>query len=198
MVMLLSVCLALLSNVFAFELDRSVLDNSNVSFIPHTTPKPYQRYVSYEMNYAPVKELLEVLKLQTGPLKDRGEAHITVITPPEFDLVLGKLLTIEEINEVALAENIQDATFEPVCVGTGSKLDRTAYYVVVRAPELVRIREAVYALYLSKEGADPKAFNPHRFFPHITLGYVNDDVHESDGLEKTDKTCPRGWEITLR
>lgn len=198
MVVFASVCLALISQVFAFEIDRSVLDNRNVSFIPHVTPLPYQRYVSYEINYAPVKELLETLKRQTGQLKDRGEAHITVITPPEFDDVLGKLVTIEEINEVVLAENIQSATFEPVCVGTGSKLERTAYYLVVRSPDLIRIREAVHALYLTKKGADPAAFNPNKYYPHITLGYIVNDVHESDGLYKTEETCPREWTVTVR
>lgn len=171
----------------AYELDRSALDNREVAFIPHTTPKPYLRYVSYEINYPPVRALLEEVKAKVGPLSDRGEAHITVITPPEFDRVLGKVLTIEEINEVVLAENIQQATYEPVCVGTGSKGDRKAYYIVVRSPELVRIRRAVHDLYLAKKGQEQ--FDPEWFFPHITLGYINGDVHEDDGLYKNEKTC---------
>lgn len=184
--------------VFAFELDRRVLDNRSVPFIPHTIPKPFLSYVSYEIQYPPVKELLEELKLTTGPISDRGEAHITVITPPEFDDVLGKVLTIEEINELVLSENIQGATFEPVCVGTGAKDERRAWFVVVNSPDLIRIREAVYTLYLSKPGADPKAFNPARFYPHITLGFIAGDVHESDGLYKDVKTCLSNGQITLR
>lgn len=180
----------------AYELDRSALDNSEVAFIPHTIPKPYQSYVSYEIAYPPVKELLEELKKTTGPLTDRGEAHITVITPPEFDRVLSKVLKIEEINELVLAENIQRATYEPVCIGSGSKDDRKTYYVVVRSPELLRLREAVHKLYLEKNGKE--IFDPGNYYPHITLGYINGDVHEDDGLKKNDKTCLPDSEVEVR
>lgn len=180
----------------AYELDRSALDNSSVDFIPHTIPKPYLSYVSYEIKYPPVREILEELKQNVGPLTDRGEAHITVITPPEFDRVLSEVLTIEEINEVVLAENIQRATYEPVCVGSGSAGNRKTYYIVVRSPELVRIRKAVRDLYVAKKGTRP--FDPEWFFPHITLGYINGDVHEDDRLYKDDKTCLPDSTVNIR
>lgn len=181
----------------AYELDRAALDNSSITFIPHSTPKPFLSYVSYEIAYQPVRELLLELKKNTGPLSDRGEAHITVITPPEFDNVLGKVLTIGEINDLVVSENIQGATYEPVCVGSGSKGDRRAYYVVVTSPDLLRIRKAVHELYVSRNG-DPEAFDPEWFFPHITLGYINGDVHETDGLLKDDKTCLPDSSIIIR
>lgn len=183
--------------LLSFFLDLSALDNRNVNFIPHTVPKPFQSYVSYEIQYGPVKSLLEDLKKITGPLTDRGEAHITVITLPEFDNVLSKKLTIEEINEVVLAENIQAATYEPVCIGTGSKGNRTAYYLVVKSPDLIRIRKSVRDLFIAKDG-DPEAFDENHYYPHVTLGYINDDVHESDGLYKTKETCPEDWYVITR
>lgn len=181
----------------AYELDRAALDNSRISFIPHSIPKPFLSYISYEISYSPVRELFEELKKTTGPLSDRGEAHITVITPPEFDNVLGKVLTIEEINDLVVSENIQSATYEPVCVGSGSKGDRRAYYVVVTSPDLLRIRRAVRDFYVSRKG-DPDAFDPEWFFPHITLGYINGDVHETDGLFKNDKTCLPDSTVSIR
>ena len=56
--------------------------------------------------YAPVQKLYkQVEAFEGGRLKNRGEAHITVITPVEFWNVLKPQgLTMQEIQKIALAQ----------------------------------------------------------------------------------------------
>lgn len=129
-------------------------------------------------------------------LSSRGEAHITVITPPEFDNYLKPSgVSINEIDAIALKYNIQKAPFQIGCLGAGTamktiggvKTKAIAFYLLVRSQVLNQIRMEVYRLAKKK---DPYTkFDPTNFYPHITVAYLNDDVHESDGLIKDARTC---------
>jgi hypothetical protein len=126
-------------------------------------------------------------------LKTRGEAHITVVTPVEYWHVLRKVgVTIAEINLIAQESQIQRAQFRVICLGKRSKelagIKESTYYVVVRSPDLLQIRRKVRDLYLSKRGSR-RAFKPENWLPHITLGYTERDLHESDGVKKDENSC---------
>jgi hypothetical protein len=41
------------------------------------------------------------------PIINRGEAHITVLTPPEFTVLSLAGVTIDDINQIALDSKIQ-------------------------------------------------------------------------------------------
>jgi len=170
-----------------FVLSKKALDGSQEAFLPR------QDYLQMVLPYPPVRELYEEFTRQpsTPNLKNRGEAHITVITPPEF-AALVKAVSIDEVNEIARAEKIQNSRIEAVCLGSGQAIvdgrgERT-YFVVVRALDLVRIRARIYDRYLKNGGANG-VFDPNHFYPHVTLGFTKSDLHEQQGVVKGENSC---------
>jgi 2'-5' RNA ligase len=164
-----------------------------VEFIAHTEEKPMKAYLSMNLPYGPYKDLLEQLQRVEGiTLSNRGEAHITVVTPIEYDKILKKHLSIAEIHKIAEAAKIQETAFIPVCVGKGQKelngKIEKAYFVVVDSPALIDLRGQIEAAYV-KNGGKPQHFVPERFFPHVTLGYTARDLHYEDGVIKNKTNC---------
>ena len=178
----------------SFELSNAVHENSTLKFKPHQGPGEYDSYLSMEIQYEPMADLFKQLLLdRRESLTNRGEAHITVVTPVEFYKRLRPLgIKIQQIDAIALEHRIQFSEFTPICLGRGqikigNNLEET-YYVVVNSPDLLSIRKVVYELVLSK-GGSKEDFDPDHFFPHITLGFTKRDLHESDGILKGPKTC---------
>lgn len=136
-------------------------------------------------------------------LKSRGEAHITILTPLEFD-ILNTTLSIQEINTIAQTMKIQNIQWTPLCVGYGvdSKNSKNStYFVVVKAEEAINLRKKIFEAYLKKH-QDLKNFDPLHFYPHITIGFTDRDLHESDGIIKDVQRCffdlstPEGKKLT--
>ncbi len=85
--------------------------------------RPFQTALAMNIQYMPVKVTRDALshsiKYQlnffTGWNK-AGEAHVTVITPPEFDAIIGKFVSIDRIEQIALSNDIQssDITIEGI------------------------------------------------------------------------------------
>lgn len=176
-----------------FKLSKKVFDNSNLDFIPHQGGGPFDSYLTMEIQFEPMAELFKQLLIQKRmPLTNRGEAHITVVTPIEYNEVLKTKLSMKEIDNLAKEANIQSSKFETVCLGKGSleiekKLEQT-FYVVVRSQALLKIREAIQKLFI-KKGGDGNLFKPSQYYPHITLGFTKRDLHESDGVTKDERSC---------
>ncbi|KAJ2672226.1 hypothetical protein IWW42_002952 [Coemansia sp. RSA 1085] len=149
-------------NAPTFTLKRTALDSSKVPFTSHSLDTPFGSYLQQTLDYAPFSDLFESINATTGTLQTRGEAHVTVVTPPEFDRVLKPAgVTIEEIDDIAKQANIQLSRLTPVCVGRfkGSlpnpKVDADKgtfllYSLVVADEfgELLAIRKRVFELYL--------------------------------------------------
>lgn len=174
---------------FAFSLSKTVYNNADLAFIQHEGNGAFDSYLSMEVRYAPVKELfLSLVKSEGKELKNRGEAHITVITPVEFFEVLKSKVSITEINEIAKKSRIQNSAFKVVCLGKGSLKKDDTYYVVVNSVDLLEIRKKVQKLFESRGGV-AGTFMAEHFFPHITLGFTTRDLHETDGVVKNDKSC---------
>jgi len=171
------------------SLDSSVFRNSELNQLSHRGDGQFSTYLSMDIQYSPVKELWKEIETLVGlKLKNRGEAHITTITPPEFFHQLKGVITIDEIEEIARKKSIQASKFEVVCLGRGQKDDMSTFYVVVKSQDLLDIRREVENLYLKKAG-QPGKFKADRFYPHITVGFNKRDLHESDGIIKDEKTC---------
>ncbi len=157
-------------------------------FIAHSGDHPLQTYLALNVPFEPVKPLFKGLTetLQTS-LKTRGEAHITVVSPIEFDSVLSKVLTAKDLETLALEMNIQKSHYEILGLGSGRKIldghPEETYFLVAKAPDLLSIRQAVLKLYLDKGGTQG-AFNPNDFTPHITVGFTKRDLHKEDGVIK--------------
>ena len=184
----------------ALPISDQVFDNSSLAFIEHNKDKPFGRYLTQNIQYPPIKALHKTLQLQLQQaLINRGEAHITVVTPPEFDRQLKPHISIEQINKIARDMNIQDAQFELVCLGRGQvRQDNktlSTYFVVVESPQLLAIRQAVHDKFV-ENGGDAKAFKPTHFYPHITVGYTDKDLHESQGVFKDKRSCYRSLTLT--
>ena len=169
-------------------LDTQVYDGGSQAFIEHLGTGFFQSYLTMNLPYEPVRGLWEQMEKKLGKrLINRGEAHITVITPPEFTSGLDKKVSIQEIHNIAKKMKIQKSNFDVLCIGSGKKkidgkLEET-FFVVVQSNDLMKIRKAVQKLFV-KRGGDPSQFRPEKFYPHITIGFTKRDLHESDGVIK--------------
>jgi 2'-5' RNA ligase len=174
-----------------FSVDKTL----NAPFIKHEDKPPY---LAFNLKGDAIKEYFEKIDhFSYRTLKNRGESHITVITPPEFQDDLSKFISIQEINEIAEKNNIQQSTYKPLCIGKGMATDKEkfleTYYIVVESENLFKIRKEIAKLYNSKGG---KKFDPMNYYPHITLGFTDRDLFESDGLIKNNKTCMKTLHIS--
>jgi len=149
-------------------------------------------YLSLDLPYEPFEKIrLQLEKEQQLTLQNRGEAHITVITPPEFKKIQKKI-SMKEIHQLAKKMGLEQTSYTPVCVGksvlTQSGSEMATYYIVVDAEKLFKIRKAVHELFV-KKGGDDFDFLPEKFYPHVTLGFTHRDLHFEDGIRKDASSC---------
>lgn len=182
-----------------YYVSEQVFKNNKLPFISHQGNGAFDSYLTMEVNYPPVQDVFKQLTIAKKiKLKNRGEAHITVITPVEYSEILKSKLTMSEIDDIAKANQIQNSKFDVVCVGMGSleveNKTESAYFIVVRSPDLLKIREEIQKLFVSK-GGDKEFFKPAYFYPHITLGFTLRDLHVTDGVIKDESSCTGDLEI---
>lgn len=175
-----------------YTLDHEIY-NKDQKFIAHEGKGRFGRYISMNIAYAPVKKLYEEVEKREGvSLKNRGEAHITVITPVEFYDVLKDKVSIRDLIALSKMYKLQSSNFKVDCLGQGEKLikakqERTIY-IVVSSADLLEYRKKVEELFI-KRGGKEGAFRAENFYPHITVGFTKRDLHESDGIIKNRKSC---------
>lgn len=177
----------------AKTLNYSAKVYTEAPFIAHSENKPMKSYVAMNLAYEPISEIRKNLEKHLGQkLISRDEAHITVITPPEYDKVLKKRVGIQELNSLAQKRNLQTTSFKLLCIGKGTTtIDGAAqstYYAVVDSESLYTFRKEVQKLYVSR-GGRALDFNPELFFAHITLGFTKRDLHLEDGVTKDATSC---------
>lgn len=177
-----------------FTLSNKIFDNSKLSFISHAGDGKFDSYLTMEVQFKPAAELFTQLLIdQRKQLSNRGEAHITVITPIEyFNILKPQGILISEIDEIAKKYLIQRSNFEVICIGRGTAIvdgkSEETYYIVVNSKELRSLRFKIQELFISK-GGRPADFKADNYFPHITLGFTKRDLHESDGVIKNSNSC---------
>lgn len=153
--------------------------------------EPQSHYVAQNLRYAPFEQLRQQVESRLKiELKNRGEAHITVITPPEWTL-LSQKLQMSEVNAWAEAAALHHSPYVPLCVGRFHKGHQSTYYVVVESPALLEFREKLRAEFTKRGGTGD--FEPTHFKPHITLGFTARDLHEQDGAVKDASSCWMRW-----
>lgn len=176
-----------------YYIDSRVQQNADLKFISHQGDGRFGTYLTMEVQYEPVKNLFEQIQTQKKlKLKNRGEAHITVVTPIEYYDVLKTHLSMNEIDQLAQTLNIQAARFEIKCLGrgqvkVGEKTDQT-FYIVVNSAKLLEIRKEIQKLFEQKGGV-VNSFKAEQYYPHITVGFTTRDLHESDGVIKNESSC---------
>jgi len=177
-----------------FQLNPEIQNASATPFIPHKGKGEFDSYLSMNLPFAPMAKLLEQFQAQEPrPLKDRGEAHITIITPVEFWHQLKPAgITIQQIDQIANEMKLQSSAFEIICLGKGEATlngkDEQTYYVVVQSEALLNIRRKIQSLIKTNSGAKSD-FQADKFYPHITMAYTDRDLHESDGVIKNNDAC---------
>ena len=149
---------------------------------------PHENWLAENVDYDPSNQIRQQIE-QSLPKKllTRNEAHITVITPPEWDILKTKL-KMADLNSLAVKSGIEKMPFKPLCVGEGRSGEKLTYYVVVDSPDLLKLREKIAKAFESK-GGNAKSFFATHFFPHITIGFTDSDLHESDGVIKNTASC---------
>ena len=159
--------------------------------------EPHPNYLSMNLPFAPFSQLHdEVEQSIAHKLITRGEAHITVVTPPEFD-VLKAHLAIGDLNRIAGELHLEQSKVDPICIGRATAVLKTGpqaeevYFVVVKADELLQVRRAIEMLF-QKRGGDATAFVASHFTPHVTVGFTQRDLFETDGAIKDVNSCWTG------
>jgi 2'-5' RNA ligase len=163
-------------------------DGTGEPFLKHNGAG-FGSYLAINLPFAPAEKLRKQVEDKAKiKLKNRGESHITVLTPPEFNNIISKKLSIGQVDAIAAKHHIQKARIDVVCVGRFSKEGKQVYFVVVSSNPLIEIRQAIAAEFQAA-GGEPRAFDPLHFQPHITLGFTDSDLHESDGAIKDERSC---------
>jgi 2'-5' RNA ligase len=170
----------------SFEVDKKVL---NAAHLPNVAKDNLEsNYLSMQIEFAPILSLKKQIEQSTGlVLTDRGEAHITVLTPPEVTILKTKLSFLQLLEAID-HKTLQNEVFEVICLGLGTFQKLRTYFVVVSSPGLLKRREKV-ALAFEKAGGAVGSFKPLEFFPHITTGFVGRDLHLQDGVIKDRRSC---------
>lgn len=170
--------------VATFSISTRAVQPAGATFVAHSD------YVAANVPASPVIALRKsVEKTLGGALKNRGEAHVTTITPPEM-AVLERKLDANEIQSVAVDAGVQRAALTPRCIGMGEKGKDRTFFLVVDSSDLIAVRRALAARYIAKGGARGD-FEPDKFFPHVTLGFTKRDLFEQDGVVKSVASCPK-------
>lgn len=139
-------------------------------------------YVSLALPYEPIQQLRVQIEDATGPgvhLKDRGEAHVTILSPDETGRASARLGNKFESTVRELSIQSTD-DLKIGCVGVGTHGSDQTIYVVVESKRLREIHDKLLGL----RDPDPD------YHPHITVGYTNGDLHLQDGVVKTVESCP--------
>lgn len=117
--------------------------------------------MNFDYQYA--KPVFDILNSTEVPLINRGESHVTVISPPEFSVLATAGVTISQINTIALKMKIQSSKIKIVCLGKEDVIiddvNKIIYQIIVKAPHLVKIRTKIFQLYIEK-GGNSALFDP--------------------------------------
>lgn len=154
-----------------------------VSFIYKDKEGCFGKYITLDLEYSEVKRAFDQLNDEVGNLKNRGEAHITILTPPEYQYFFANqgisINTLSQVVEESFsAHNIY---FEVLGVGSGHIEKLSTYFLIVESPELILLREKLGELLPNKLRIE---FLNTGFYPHITLGFNKRDLHISQGIRK--------------
>jgi 2'-5' RNA ligase len=193
MILGLSFNLAQAMSVKTLTLSRKVFQR-----VPFSSQYSEEGALIRNVYYPAVNDLIPQLnKLYQLDLEDRKEAHITVVTPPEYQKRLKDLFTVNDILS-RYQNGMQGIPFEVVCVGSrkSSTSSNRVFYLVVKSPKLLNLRFdlAKVAGDRALEQGRPMIFQPEVFWPHITIGYEKGDVFE---FSKGPESCLPGVKLVL-
>lgn len=147
------------------------------------------RYASLELAWPSFNQLRQdidrVDRAGQVPLQHRGEAHITWLTPPEYQILL-RYLTAQRLESILQAHALEArSTLNAICVGRFANSSSETWFVVVESAALLKARTEIHQAL----GAGAADFDPTAFQPHVTLGFHPRDLHAQDGAIKDSRSC---------
>lgn len=117
--------------------------------------------MNFDFQY--VKPVFDLVNSTQVPLLNRGDAHVTVISPPEFGVLSAAGITIDQVNKIATDLHIQSSNVQVVCLGKEdvklAGVEKIVYQIIVKSTDLVKIREQIFKLYV-KQGGNTALFDP--------------------------------------
>lgn len=191
-ILLVSLFISTLASAKTLRLSREVF-----RAVPFSSQYSDEGALIRSVHYPSVNALIPQLNaLYDLKLSDRKEAHITVVTPPEFHASLVKVFTVDEML-ARYKDTIQTLPFEVVCVGSRKSSDgkNHVFYLVVKSPGLSNLRFDLSKAAEARAQNAPLVFKPEVFWPHITIGYINGDVFE---FTKGPESCLPGVKLVLK
>lgn len=170
----------------ALSIGRDAFDGSSSHLEVHAN------YLVMALPFEPMKPFFGRLQQRSErALISRGEAHVTVITPPEFEALKSKM-SIDEINAIAASSGIQKARLNPLCLGAGhASMDghqEVTFFIVIQSEDLLTIRRKIQTVYRERGGSHD-SFSAEHFYPHVTVGFTKMDLHEQNGVIKGENSC---------
>lgn len=161
---------------------------------PFSTQYSNDGAIILNSNFKAVKKLIPQLEKKYGvKLSHRGEAHITLITPPEGktgffkdSVGLDQVIKTKEIIK-RYKDKIQNFKFDVKCIGRQTnKNGNTVFYLVVESQDIIDFRKEIEKIVKQSNNKEIKFSANKSYYPHITIGFVKGDVH---GVSKGLETC---------
>ena len=167
---------------------------TELSFISHRGEGPFDTTLAMNIPYEPIHQIRIQLSQTLGYQLHfftlwnlDGEAHVTVITPVEYDQVIKPYLSMERIEQISQKMKIQNSDLKILGLGRGQAIvnsePQETFFIIIRSVNLLNIRNQIYQEYLN-HGGPAEAWDPNHFYPHITVGFSLTDLHESQGVLK--------------
>jgi hypothetical protein len=155
-------------------------------------------WVAVPLPFAPIDQLRQNLEKSINTkLQHRGEAHITILTPPEWS-ILSQVLKMEDVEKLVLKERLMKAKIKIKCLkkvtATIKGRSEDSWFVAIDSPGMKDFRQEAWRLYVAR-GGTADDFKWQRWAPHITVGFTARDLHDEDQINKEKVRC--AMEINL-
>lgn len=153
---------------------------------PRRKPGEPLKYISLDLDNHPFEQIRKRIEAaEQVKLKSRGESHITLITPPEFVEISTALKGTEIVDQIRTSLERLKPSISSVCVGRGIVGEKRTYFVVLHADDLKEVRRDL----LRRAQLKAQVFKPDVFYPHVTVGFTDVDLHMQDGIVKDSASC---------
>ena len=166
------------------------------TFISHDSTADNPGWLGLPVAPAPVERLRAgINSLEGCVLQHRGEAHITVITPPEAERIRAHdpSLSMDVIQAVALPM-LNVARWNSPGIGSLEQDGKRTWFLVVDSPDLRALREHIARTFLLPiEVLDPDAQDLH-----VTIGFIGGDFWPPAGSKGPASLRPElNWQAVL-
>lgn len=169
----------------SFNLDRAIFYEHQFYF--HQENKPLGYYLSITLPKEPIAQLRKsICEHYKVDLKHRDEAHITVISPFEYEHYLQPHISPTKLLELAQEHLRLPLGFEIIGMGCVTKRQKNliSFFVLINAPLLFSFRDRLLES-LKQKTKKSINFSPSDYYPHITIGFNHRDLHkERDDIIK--------------